>query len=198
MNQDSFISMKDKSLFYRWVNAPILSKEESAEMDKYFELKVIESPKMFNGKGISCTRYKINDNSIELDICETDFKRNIWSRGTNKKIIGTQIIGTNIILRDLSKGCIYLDVRSNDVMYGKNSYGAFGGMVDYVGQLENFNASQFLNYLFDEAVRELKEETSLPDSELSIDSFFDYGLLVFKDLEKISMGFLWMLRSLMM
>ncbi|PIR42468.1 hypothetical protein COV25_02965 [candidate division WWE3 bacterium CG10_big_fil_rev_8_21_14_0_10_35_32] len=144
---NEYFSLKSKKVTYKWVDSPVLSREEENEANEYFDLKKSENPKDFNGKGISCKRFLVKGDSVELDICETDFKRNIWSRDLQKKIMGTQIIGTNIIFCDLADKCLYLDIRSSSVTYGKGSYGVFGGMVDFSGHLITASSDEFISYV---------------------------------------------------
>lgn len=141
-----YVSLHNKNIRYKWVSPPVLSEEDKNEIKDHFNLELVKNPKIFNGKGISCTRFEVNSNIISIDICETDFSRNIWSRDLKKFVPGTQIIGTNIIFCDLDEKCLYLDVRSSGVMYGKGSFGAFGGMIDFNELLISADSEEFLNY----------------------------------------------------
>src|SRR3990167_4248452 len=187
---NEYFSLKNKKVTYTWVDSPILSWQEEIEANEYFDLKKSENPKLFNGKGISCKRYLAKGDEIELDICETDFKRNIWSRSLQKQIMGTQIIGTNIIFCDIIDKCLYLDIRSSSVEYGKGLYGAFGGMVDFSDHLITASSDEFISYVKFSAIREIEEEVEYIGSKLLESDFFDIGLMFLGDLQKISFGLL--------
>ena len=139
---------------YKFVKPTQLTVAQTKECETYFEEQKKKSPKLFNAKKFASNRITVvGGNKIEMEVCETDYMRYVWSRSSGYFIQGLQPISVDALFYDDKN--IYLLGRSNETQYSSGGFDTIGGTVEFA---QNVDEQSFDVHLLNHALEEIEEE----------------------------------------
>lgn len=148
-----YFDLTKTKLHYKFVAHPILTPEQTTEMESHFEESVKKNPRVFNTKKFATNVLKISQDNVEVEVCESDYKRYIWSRNLKYHMLGLQPISSDALFVDDEN--IYLLNIGLGTQYTAGKCDTVGGTLEFSTDV---NESNFNDHVLDHALNEVEEE----------------------------------------
>lgn len=158
-----FFDLTKTGFKYKFVAPPSLTTEQLREVDDTFDKEVTKNDKVFNSKKFAAKTINIfSGNNVAMGVCETDYKKYIWSRGNQKFISGLQPLSVDAVFYDYEY--IYLLQKSTQTQYTKGKVDTVGGTLDFK---EGVTEETLDNYLKEHMLAEIEEEVSYEGDKIT-------------------------------